>query len=216
MCVCVCVCVCVPHNTQTHKHRSLSVSSTRWHTQARRLPGYAGCRLIYIIEGDASERRVHGGGVGRASLNVSLAQVEREIESLSAKGFECLRSTSLRDTCKRLAEVLRQVASDFGDGAAYSSACGSACGSASASSSAATSGTASLMSYQDFILKLNSSAVNLNANQDADANAHASVSRERVRARAQVSERERERERERDQTQTQVCGRPRLRRMKMR
>jgi len=53
----------------------------------RKLGGgaYAQCRLIYVLEGDAKQRRVHGGAVGRANLHVSLERVENEMQALSAK-----------------------------------------------------------------------------------------------------------------------------------
>ena len=122
-----------------------SISDGRWLAQQRRMMAarqiggdYAGCRLVYIIEGDAKQRRVHGGGVGRANLHVSLEQVEHEIASLAGKGFEVVTTTCLRDTCRKLGQILCDVA---GRQAAVSGLPGQ--------------GWQSLMRYDDFVLAVN-------------------------------------------------------------
>ena len=73
-----------------------SISDGRWLAQQRRMMAarqiggdYAGCRLVYIIEGDAKQRRVHGGGVGRANLHLSLEQVELPVSQ--ARGLRLSR-----------------------------------------------------------------------------------------------------------------------------
>ena len=122
-----------------------SISDGRWLAQQRRMMAarqiggdYAGCRLVYIIEGDAKQRRVHGGGVGRANLHVSLEQVESEIASLAGKGFEVVTTTCLRDTCRKLGQILCDVA---GRQAAVSDLPGQ--------------GWQSLMRYDDFVQAVN-------------------------------------------------------------
>ena len=110
---------------KTMEDVAASINDGRWQAQqqrmlaARRLHArrgagaYARCRLVYILEGDVKQRVVHGGNVGRANLGVSLERAEREMEALKGKGFEVVKTSSLRDSCKALSALLREVAACY-------------------------------------------------------------------------------------------------------
>ena len=67
------------------------------------------CQICYIIEGDASKKKVHGGNVGRQAWSQSLEDVEDAIAELPELGFGVMKTKGHLDSVGLLAKVTQDV-----------------------------------------------------------------------------------------------------------
>lgn len=75
-----------------------SIHDGRWERQKHRMYqgqyvfGYENCRMAYIIEGVIGTQLLTGGLVGQTEFNVTVDQLDEEIEQLGSQGFDILQT----------------------------------------------------------------------------------------------------------------------------
>ena len=94
-----------------------SIFDGRWERQKERMYhgqfvfGYDGSsRLAFIIEGKQERHQVTGGFIGNASFQVTLEQLNSEIQNLEKQGFDVLRTTSPEHSMLELSRWAKRVA----------------------------------------------------------------------------------------------------------
>eukprot|EP00980_Cylindrotheca_fusiformis_P002269 scaffold523_cov101-Cylindrotheca_fusiformis.AAC.7 len=93
-----------------------SIYDGRWQSQKRRMYhgqyvfGYGQSRLAFIIEGKQERHQVTGGFIGNAAFQVTIEQLNDEIEKLKSEGFDVLRTSSHEHSMFELARWAKQIA----------------------------------------------------------------------------------------------------------